>query len=85
MVKLLAETGRIVKVTSTLLFHPDVIADMRKAVAGYFEGGETQLGVPEFKDMVGVTRKYAIPILEYFDREGTTMRSGNVRLRGHRR
>jgi hypothetical protein len=35
--------------------------------------------------MVDVTRKYAIPILEYFDREGTTMRSGNVRLRGHKR
>ena len=85
MVKLLVETGRIIKVTSTLLFHPDVIADMRKAVAAYFDGGATQLGVPEFKDMVGVTRKYAIPILEYFDREGTTMRSGNVRLRGHRR
>ena len=85
MVKLLAETGRIIKVTSTLLFHPDVIADMRNAIAGYFDGGETQLGVPLFKDMVGVSRKYAIPLLEYFDREGTTMRSGNVRLRGHRR
>jgi selenocysteine-specific elongation factor len=85
MVKLLAETGRIVKVTSTLLFHPDVIADMRKAIGDHFEGGERELGVPQFKDMVGVTRKYAIPLLEYFDREGTTMRSGNVRLRGHRR
>jgi selenocysteine-specific elongation factor len=85
MVKLLVETGRIVKVTSTLLFHPDVIADMRAAIGRYFDEGETQLGVPQFKDMVGVTRKYAIPLLEYFDREGTTVRSGNVRLRGHRR
>jgi selenocysteine-specific elongation factor len=85
IIKLLAETGRVIKVTSTLLFHPDVITDMRKALADYFDGGETQLGVPQFKDMVGVTRKYAIPLLEYFDREGTTMRSGNVRLRGHRR
>jgi len=85
MIKLLAETGRIIKVTSTLMFHPDVIADMRKAVGEYFDGGEHQLGVPQFKDMAGVTRKYAIPLLEFFDREGTTMRSGNVRLRGHRR
>jgi selenocysteine-specific elongation factor len=85
MVKLLVETGRIVKVTSTLFFHPDVIGYMREAIGGYFDGGETQLGVPQFKDMAGVTRKYAIPLLEYFDREGTTMRSGNVRLRGHRR
>jgi selenocysteine-specific elongation factor len=72
-------------VTSTLLFHPDVIADMRAAIGRDFDEGETQLGVPQFKDMVGVTRKYAIPLLEYFDREGTTVRSGNVRLRGHRR
>jgi selenocysteine-specific elongation factor len=85
IIKLLAETGRILKVTTTLFFHPDAVAEMRKVIADYFDGGETQLGVPQFKDMVGVTRKYAIPLLEYFDREGTTMRSGNVRLRGHRR
>jgi selenocysteine-specific elongation factor len=85
MQKLLVETGRVIKVTSTLLFHPDAIAVMRRAIGGYFDGGETQLGVPQFKDMVGVTRKYAIPLLEYFDREGTTIRSGNVRVRGHRR
>ncbi len=85
IIKLLAETGRILKVTTTLFFHPDAVAEMRKVIADYFGGGETQLGVPQFKDMVGVTRKYAIPLLEYFDREGTTMRSGNVRLRGHRR
>jgi len=85
IVKLLAETGRIVKVTSTLLFHPDVMAGMRRAVADYFDGGKRELGVPQFKEMVGVTRKYAIPLLEYFDREGTTIRSGNVRVRGHRR
>jgi selenocysteine-specific elongation factor len=85
MLKLLAETGRVVKVTSTLIFHPSVIDRMRKAVGAYFDGGETQLAVPQFKDMVGVTRKYAIPLLEYFDREGTTIRSGNVRVRGHRR
>jgi selenocysteine-specific elongation factor len=85
MQKLLVETGRVVKVTSTLLFHPDVIASLRKTIGDYFDGGETQLGVPQFKDMVGVTRKYAIPLLEFFDREGTTIRSGNVRVRGQRR
>jgi selenocysteine-specific elongation factor len=58
---------------------------MRKAIVDYFDGGETQLGVPQFKDMVGVTRKYAIPLLEFFDREGTTTRSGNIRVRGQRR
>jgi selenocysteine-specific elongation factor len=81
IVKLMAETGRIVKVTSTLLFHPDVIEDIRKTVVRFF-GTERELSVPVFKDMVGVTRKFAIPLLEYFDREGVTVRSGNVRLKG---
>jgi selenocysteine-specific elongation factor len=81
IVKLLAETGRIVKVTSTLLFHPGVVEDIRKAVVRHFET-ERELGVPAFKDMVGVTRKFAIPLLEHFDREGVTVRSGNVRLKG---
>jgi selenocysteine-specific elongation factor len=84
IVKLMAETGRIIKVTSTLLFHPDVVEDIRKEVVRFFET-ERELGVPAFKDMVGVTRKFAIPLLEHFDREGVTVRSGNVRVKGRGR
>jgi selenocysteine-specific elongation factor len=83
MVKLLAETGRVIKVTSTLLFHPKVIAEIRAKVLRHLESKGT-LGVPEFKDLVGVTRKYAIPLLEYFDREGTTLRAGDARVRGRK-
>jgi selenocysteine-specific elongation factor len=83
IVKLLAETGRVVKVTSGMVFHPRVIDEVRAKVAGYFEKHE-RLGVAEFKDLVGVTRKHAIPILEFLDREGTTMRSGDFRLKGRR-
>ena len=41
---------------------------------------DPNLGVPEFKDLTNVSRKYAIPILEYFDRIRVTRRSGNSRL-----
>ncbi len=84
IVKLMAETGRITKVTSTLLFHPDVVEGIRKEVVRFFET-ERELGVPAFKDMVGVTRKFAIPLLEHLDREGVTVRSGNARVRGRGR
>ena len=83
ILKLLAGAGRVVKVTSALLYHPDVIEGIREKILGYFESNPA-LGVPEFKDMIGVTRKYAIPLLEYFDRQGVTARSGNVRLRGRK-
>ena len=81
IMKLLASSGRVVKVTTDLSFHPDVIKRIRELVAGHFEA-ESELSVPAFKEMVGVTRKHAIPLLEYLDRTGVTRRSGNVRLKG---
>ncbi|MDH3531085.1 MAG: SelB C-terminal domain-containing protein [Acidobacteriota bacterium] len=38
------------------------------------------IGVPEFKEVAGVSRKYAIPLLEYLDGEGITRRAGNQRI-----
>ena len=58
-----------------------VFDDIREAVVRHFDT-ERELGVPAFKDMVGVSRKFAIPLLEHFDRKGVTVRSGNVRLKG---
>ena len=39
-----------------------------------------KLGVGEFKDLTGVTRKYAIPLLEYLDRQRITRRVGEDRV-----
>jgi selenocysteine-specific elongation factor len=83
IVKLLADTARVVKVTSAMAFHPGALDDLRAKVADHFRAHD-RLGVAEFKDLAGVTRKHAIPILEFFDREGTTQRSGDYRLRGRR-
>lgn len=83
IIKLLVETGKLTKITTTLLYHTEVIDDIRERVLRRLdEDGE--LPVPLFKDMIAVSRKYAIPLLEFFDREGTTMRSGNVRVKGRK-
>jgi len=84
LVKLLADEGRIVKVTTTSFFHPATIERVRGIIEKHFEGDD-QLGVPAFKELVGVTRKNAIPLLEHFDREGTTLRQGDVRVKGRGR
>jgi len=81
IVKLLAAEGRVVRVTTSLLFHPDVVDRVRRQVINHLET-TGELSVPEFKGLVGVTRKHAIPLLEFLDREGTTLRAGNVRRRG---
>ena len=39
-----------------------------------------QFAVPEFKDWTGISRKYAIPLLEYLDRERITRRDGERRV-----
>lgn len=41
-----------------------------------------KLSVVQFKDITGLTRKSAIPLLEYFDRQNITVRDGNERLKG---
>ena len=38
------------------------------------------IDVPKFKDIAGVSRKFAIPLLEYFDREKVTLRVGDKRV-----
>ncbi|MBM3307417.1 MAG: selenocysteine-specific translation elongation factor [Candidatus Eisenbacteria bacterium] len=83
IVRLLAETGRLVKVTSAMVFHPRALDELRAKVAAHFRAHE-KLGVAEFKDLAGVSRKHAIPILEFLDREGTTTRAGDHRTKGRR-
>jgi selenocysteine-specific elongation factor len=39
-----------------------------------------RLSVPAFKELAGVSRKYAIPLLEYLDRAGVTRRDGDERI-----
>jgi selenocysteine-specific elongation factor len=38
------------------------------------------IDVPQFKEIAGISRKYAIPLLEYFDREKVTRRAGDKRI-----
>ena len=53
---------------------------MIELVKKHFER-KPELTVSEFKDMLNISRKYAIPYLEYLDRVGVTKRVGNVRRR----
>lgn len=76
------KTRQLVKV-DTLVFHADALARLkqeitaRKAAAG---DGRATVDVKTFKDAYNVSRKYAIPLLEYLDRERITRRMGDVRV-----
>jgi selenocysteine-specific elongation factor len=53
---------------------------MKTRLAAYKRDKGERIGVPAFKELTGITRKYAIPLLEYLDRERVTRRAGDERL-----
>ena len=61
-----------------------MFVDLRGGVKAGFRGaGRTPkrlIDVATFKELAGVSRKYAIPLLEYFDREHVTRRAGDKRV-----
>ena len=75
---LLLREGVLVKLADELVFHRTALEQLRKMVAS--EKSKTpKIDVGRFKDLAGVTRKHAIPLLEYLDRERITRRVGDMR------
>jgi selenocysteine-specific elongation factor len=67
----------------TVVFHAEALQRLKADVASLkaaAPGGRATVDVAAFKDRYGVTRKFAIPLLEYLDRERVTRRTGDVRL-----
>jgi selenocysteine-specific elongation factor len=65
----------------TLLFHEDALKALKAGVSALKgEGPPVRVDVATFKERFGITRKHAIPLLEYLDRERVTRRMGDARL-----
>ncbi|MCC7174895.1 MAG: selenocysteine-specific translation elongation factor [Bryobacterales bacterium] len=77
LLQILLRQKRLIRVTGDLIFHPAAIQALRDMLARH--KGQ-RLSVPDFKDWTGVSRKYAIPLLEYLDRERVTRREGDQRV-----
>ncbi len=64
-----------------LVFHREALAGLKRDIAGLKAGGTNpEIDVATFKARYGVTRKFAIPLLEYLDRERVTRRVGDKRV-----
>jgi selenocysteine-specific elongation factor len=70
----------LVRVTPELIFHRDALAQLRDRLAAFKKVKGERISVPGFKELTGITRKYAIPLLEYLDRERVTRRAGDERV-----
>lgn len=74
----LVDRGRLVRIRDGRIFHAEPLAELRVKVADYGRRSRT-IDVAAFKDLAGVTRKNAIPLLEQLDAERRTRRVGNIR------
>ncbi len=69
----------LLKVSEDLIFHRSALERLRALVAQR-KAESNRLDVAAFKETTGLSRKYAIPLLEYLDRERVTRREGDVRI-----
>ncbi len=80
ILQLLLREKTLVKIADDLVFHQSAVSRLREMIANYKKTKGVQLPIGAFKDLTGVTRKYAIPLLEYLDRERVTRRVGDERV-----
>ena len=81
LLALLRDEQKLVEISPALYLDFDVEAELRRKVEGRLSGGAA-MTMADLRDLLGTTRKYAVPIGEYLDRIGLTRRDGDVRRLG---
>ena len=77
LLQLLLREKKLVRIGDELVFHRSAIDGLREMMSAH---KARRFSVPEFKEWTGISRKYAIPLLEYLDREKITRREGEARV-----
>jgi selenocysteine-specific elongation factor len=77
VLQMLLRDSKLIKINDELIFHPSAIEVLRGILAAHVG---TRFAVPDFKTWTGISRKYAIPLLEFLDREHVTRREGDTRI-----
>ncbi|ACS80243.1 selenocysteine-specific translation elongation factor [Maridesulfovibrio salexigens] len=76
--KLLQDEGLLVRIKDDMYFAKSAVDGLQETLEGYFAENE-ELGPQDFKALVGLSRKFSIPLLEYMDKEKVTIRVGDKR------
>ena len=77
----LKSAGNVLEIENGVWMHGENMAKLRQSLKGHFDS-QNEMNVADFKRMTSLTRKFAIPVLEYCDKQGWTERNGNLRLKG---
>jgi selenocysteine-specific elongation factor len=80
LLQILLRERVLIKVATDLVFHRAALVRLRELLAKYRKERGEQLPIAAFKALTGISRKYAIPLLEHLDRERVTRRVGDQRV-----
>ncbi|MBF0242366.1 MAG: selenocysteine-specific translation elongation factor [Desulfamplus sp.] len=78
VLQMLIDEKRVIKTKDDLYFDAKSMADLESKLVEFLQN-RVEITTPQFKDMTGVSRKYVIPIIEYFDSVNLTIRVGDTR------
>jgi selenocysteine-specific elongation factor len=80
LLHILLREKTLIRVSPELIFHQAALTQLKDRLSAYKTSKGERISVLAFKDLTGITRKYAIPLLEYLDRERVTRRAGDERV-----
>jgi len=78
MLTLLINEGSVIKTKDDLYFQTEVVDSLKQKLVDFLKANE-EMTTPQFKEIAGVSRKYLIPLIEYFDSTNVTLRVGDMR------
>ena len=78
LLRVLVNQGRLAKVKEDLYFHTAALAHLKVQLVDFLKKN-TEISIPQFKDLTQTSRKFTIPLLEYFDTNRVTVRVGEAR------
>jgi selenocysteine-specific elongation factor len=79
LLDLLIREGRVMKIKGDIFYAPQPLSQIREKLVALLKE-KKEITPPEFREVTGLSRKYMIPLLEYFDQEKVTIRVGDKRM-----
>jgi len=83
IINILVKNQKLINISRDIFIEMTIWEELLSFLRNYFEH-QKEMPVASLKEFINTTRKYAIPIFEYLDSEGHTLRAGDVRKKGHK-
>ena len=79
IISILIETGELIKIEEGIYIHKKRIKEAEEKIRIFFKNNQT-MKIGDFRKFLNTSRKYAMPLINYFDSAGLTIRQEDVRV-----